>query len=182
MLQVYYLYSKAPKKCRALEEIVEELKCCLDSSDFPSEGGTRPLRACGTHFISHKVVALERLLDRFGAYLNHLIALIEDPTTKSVDKQKLKGYVTQWRDSKVLLGCAVFHDVLKPASLLCEILQGEELCVVGAIESILRTSAAMEKFQTTEMEEFPSVKKVLLRIKEEENGYHLPRCTVSSLS
>ena len=104
LLWVYYLYSKAPKKCRVLEEVVEDLKCCLDSSYFPSEGCTRPLRACGTRFISHKVVALERLLDQFGAYLNHLIALSEDCTTKSVDEKKLKGYVTQWRDSKVLLG------------------------------------------------------------------------------
>ena len=170
LLRVYYIYSKSPKKCRALEEIVEELKFCLEADDFPSEGGTRPLRACGTRFIAHKVAALERLLDRFGAYLNHLISLTEDPTTKSDDKQKLKGYISKWRESKILLGCAVFHDIIKPAAILCKVLQGEELCIVSVIEALLKTTTSMEKLKTIKMEEFPSVRKVLLRIKEEDNG------------
>ena len=51
-------------------------------------GGVRPLRACGTRFVAHKVCALERILDRYGAYLNHLIALTEDPKTEPADKQK----------------------------------------------------------------------------------------------
>ena len=47
----------------------------FSQSEFPDGGGIRPLRACGTRFIAHKVCAL----DRFGAYLNHLLTLIEDP-------------------------------------------------------------------------------------------------------
>ena len=65
---------------------------------------------------------MERVLDRFGAYINHLIALTEDPSSKlkPADKQKLKGYVRKWRDGKVLLGCALFHDILKPSAILCK--------------------------------------------------------------
>ena len=70
-----------------------ELKACLDSSDFPTMGGNKPLCACGTQFISHKVCALERVLDRFGAYMNHLVTLTEDPKTKSADREKLRGYI-----------------------------------------------------------------------------------------
>ena len=128
-------------------------------------GGVRPLRACGTRFIAHKVCALERIIDRFGAHLNHLVALIEDPKTKLVDRQKLKGYVTKWKDSKVLLGCAVFHDILKPAAILCKSFQADEISIVSTIEAILRTTAAMKKLQNTEMEDLPSVKKVILRLK-----------------
>ena len=94
------------KKCRVLEEIVIELKSCLDPS---SECGSRPIRASGTRFIAHKVNALERLLHRYGAYINHMISLAEDPTTKAADKQKLKGYIKKWRDGKLLLGFALFH-------------------------------------------------------------------------
>ena len=104
LLRLYYVYSKAPKKCRELEEVVLELKACLNSFEFPNSGN-RPLRACGTRFICHKVRALERILDRFGAYLNHLTALTEDPTTKPADKQKLKGYITKWRFSDVIRLC-----------------------------------------------------------------------------
>ena len=71
--------------------IVTELRACLDQSELPLSGGNRPLRACGTRFIAHKVAALERLIDRFGVYLNHLISLTEDPSVKAADQQKIKG-------------------------------------------------------------------------------------------
>ena len=61
LLQVYYMYENSPKKCRELEVVVEELRACLEPSELPSSGGTRPLRACGTLFIAHKVAALGRV-------------------------------------------------------------------------------------------------------------------------
>ena len=165
LLRVYYVYSKSPKKCKELEDVVSELKGCLDFSEFPNKGGVRPLRACGTRFVAHKVSALERILDRFGAYLNHLLALTEDPKTNPTDKQKLKGYITRWREGRILIGCAVFHDILKPVSILCKSLQADELSIVSTIEAILRTTASIKKLKVMEMEDFPSVKTVLLRLK-----------------
>ena len=76
-------------------------------------------------------------------------------------------YVTKWKECKVLLGCALFHDILKPTAILCKSFQADEISVVSAIEAILRTSASMKKLKTTEMEDFPSVKKVLLRVKDD---------------
>ena len=101
--------------------------------------GNRPLRACGTRFVTHKVAALGRLIDRYGAYLAHLTSLIEDPKVKSVDKEKLRGYIRKWRDTKMLLGCALFHDMLKPCAVQCTVLQEDEVGVVGVIESLLKT-------------------------------------------
>ena len=149
LLRVYYVYSKSPKKCQELEEVISELKqsLCLNPSEFPDGGGVRPLHACGTCFLAHKVCALERIVDRFGAYLNHLLALIEDPKTKLVDRQKLKGYVTKWKDGTVLLGCAVFHDILKPAAILCISFQADEISIVSTIEAILRTTASVKKLE-----------------------------------
>ena len=45
--------------------------------------------ACGTRFITHKVAALDHTLGRFGAYISYmyLIALIEDPSTKSAQAE-----------------------------------------------------------------------------------------------
>ena len=164
LLQVYYLYEKSPKKCRELNDVVAELKTCFESSVVPDEGGNRPLRACGTRFVSHKVAALGRLVNRYGAYVNHLTALTEDSTVKACDKQKLKGYVRRWRHSKTLLGCALFHDLLKPAGNLCKALQDEEICVVSAIEAVLKTNKAIDKFSTTAFDDLPTVKKVITRI------------------
>ena len=170
LMRVYYLYEKSPKKCRDLEDVVTELKACLEPTDMPTGGGNRPLRACGTRFVAHKVAALERLINRFGAYLNHLAILSEDPTVKSTDRQKLKGYLLQWRSAKMLFGCALFHDLLKPAAILCKVFQDDEVCTVGAIEAILKTSRAIAKLTATSFDDLPTVKKVSSRIEHSEGG------------
>ena len=146
--------------------MVSELKKFLTTEEFPLSRGVRPLCACGTQFVEHKVRAMERVLDRLGAYINHPIALTEDPSSKLklADKQKLKGYVRKWRDGKVLLGCALFHDILKPYAILCKYFQVNELPVVSAIESILKSRAAMNLIKSTEFEALPSVRMVLLRL------------------
>ena len=167
LLQVYYVYERSPKKCRELEEIVSELKGCLDSTEMPKEGGTRPLRASGTRFITHKVAALNRIIDRFGAYISHLLSLIENPKVKSTDKAKLCDYVKKWKNFKVLLGCACFADLLKPASILCKVLQEDELCIVRAIEQIMKTKKNIDKLKGMEFESLPTVRKVLARITED---------------
>ena len=104
----------------------------------------------------------------FGAYLNHLAILSEDPTVKSTDRQKLKGYLLQWRSAKMLFGCALFHDLSKPAAILCKVLH--EVCIVGAIEAILKTSRAIERLTATLFDDLPTVKKVSSRIVKSEGG------------
>ena len=140
----------------------------MEQSEFSTIGGHRPIRACGTRFIVHKVAALEHIIDKFGAFLSHLTTLTEQPSTKPADKQKLKGYIKKWRESRILLGCAVFHDVLKPTAILCKALESDEICVKSVIESILRTTKKMEKLKGTQLKEFPFIKKVLLRVKEDD--------------
>lgn len=76
LLRVYYWYEKSPKKCRELKVVIDELKACISSVEFPTAGGHKPVHACGTCFIAHKVAALERLIDCFEVYLNHLTTLI----------------------------------------------------------------------------------------------------------
>ena len=164
LLQVYYLYEKSPKKCRELETVVEELKCCIAPGEFPQHGGHKPLRACGTRFVAHKFAALERLVDRLGAYLSHLTVLSDDPKTKSVDRQRLKGYILKWRNAKMLIGSALFCDVLKPSSILCKILQEDDICVVRAIEAVLKASQSADQLKDTPFRDLPTVNNVLSRI------------------
>ena len=87
LMCAYYLYEKSPKKCHELDEVVASLRQCLEEDEMPSahSRGNRPLRACGTRFVSHKVAAINRFIERYGAYINHLIALTEDPCVKAAD-------------------------------------------------------------------------------------------------
>ena len=166
LMQVYYVYEKSPKKCRELQDVVEELKACLEPAELPSNGGNRPLRACGTRFVAHKVAALGRVIDRFGAYLAHLVALTDDRSVPPSSRQKLKGYITRWRDSKVILGCGFFHDLLQPVAHLSKVLQQDQLCVVRAIDALMKTKKNLDKLKATPFEELPTVKKVLSRLTE----------------
>lgn len=82
LLKLYLLYKKSPKKCHQLEDVVASLRECLEPHDLPHKGGSYPLRASGTHFVAHKVNALERRINRYGAYIGHLTALTEHPNVK----------------------------------------------------------------------------------------------------
>lgn len=77
LLRLYYLYEKSAKKSRELLDIVEDLR---EVYDF-SQGGDLPVRAQGSRWISYKCRALQRVIDRFGAYLSHLSTLAQDKAT-----------------------------------------------------------------------------------------------------
>ena len=57
-----------------------------------------------------------------------------------------------------------FHDLLKPCSIPCKVLQEDEICVVCAIKAIMKTKKSLEKMKSTEI---TSVKKVIGQIKKD---------------
>ena len=115
-MRLYYLYEKSPKKCCELIDVVVDLK---EVFAFPKSGDL-PVRVQGSRWISHKRKALQRVVDWYGAYINHLSALVEDKTIKSTDRQCLRGYLLRWKQGRMLLGCALYMyvDVLQPAPFL----------------------------------------------------------------
>ncbi len=58
--------------------------------------------------VSHEVATLSRIINRYGAYLGHLISLTEDPSVKPVDKQRLKVYSQKWHEGRIPLGCTTY--------------------------------------------------------------------------
>ena len=135
LLRLYYIYEKLPKKCRELEEIVKELQDCLQFDD----AGVRPVRSSGSRWVTHKLNAMKRVLSKFGAYTNHLAVLSEDGSVKASDRAKLRGFYTKWVDAKYLLGCALFIDLLMPCAIFSKVMQKDDLDVLGAFTSLLRT-------------------------------------------
>ena len=166
LLRLYYLYEKSPKKCRELTDIVVDLK---EIFEFPKSGDL-PVRAQGSRWISHKRKALQRVVDRYGAYVNHLSALVEDKTMKSTDRQRLRGYLLKWREGRMLLGCALYVDVLKPPSLLSLALQGDSIDVVLGIKHILKSSHSLKKLSSQDPLQWPTAKLLCSRIKEEDGN------------
>ena len=92
LLRLYYIYTKSPKKSRELSDIVIDLKEVFQ----PKEGGDMPVRSQGSRWIAHKRKALHRLVDRYGAYINHLTTLVADSLVSSTDRARLSGYLHKW--------------------------------------------------------------------------------------
>ena len=90
--------------------------------------------------------------------------LADDSKTKSVDRQRLKGYVLKWRNVKMLIGSALFSVILKPSSNLCKILQEDDICVVRAIEAILKASQSADQLKDIPFRDLSTIMKVLDRI------------------
>lgn len=88
LMRLYYLYENSAKKCRELDDVVDSLRLCFAESvsGIQTTQGNRPIRACGTRFIAHNVAAINRLLDKYGAYIAHFVTLIEDPSVQQTDK------------------------------------------------------------------------------------------------
>ena len=166
LLRLYYVYEKSPKKCCELSDLIGYLR---EVFEYP-EGGNLPVRAHGSRWISYKQKALQRVVDHYGAYLSHISALTEDSSIKSADQQCLKGYLLKWREARMLIGSALYVDVLKPASLLSLTLQGNNLDIIQGIKHILKSHSSLLKLSSQNPLEWPAAKVVLSRLKDEQGG------------
>ena len=135
--------------------------------DLP-KGGNLPVRLQGSRWINHKCKALQRIVDRYGMYMNHLATLGEDTTTSSADRARLKSFLKKWKQSKMLVGVAMYLDVLKPPSVLSLSLQDENLDTVGGIKNILKSSKSQKSLAEQDPIEWPTIKLVCSRIQEED--------------
>ena len=162
LLRLYLLYASSPKKCRELEEVVMDLKECLSIED----GGTRPVRASGSRWISHKWNAMRRILSKYGAYTTHISRLSQDQSVKAVDKAKLKGYYSKWSNAKYLLGCALFSDLLTPCSILSKVMQSDDLDILAVLSSFLRSVKEIDKLSCSSLERWPTYAATLSKCSE----------------
>ena len=175
LLRLYYLYEKSPKKSRDLAAIIEDLK---EFFSFPN-GGNLPVRCQGTRWVSHKRKALQRVLDRYGAYIAHLIALTEDRSIKAEDRERCRGYLHKWKQPKTLIGCAMYIEALKPLSLLSLSLQGEGADIVLSMVNTMKSVKSLKKLTQQEVSEWPMVKLVKKRLKDADGNQEYQGVAIS---
>ena len=119
--------------------------------------------------MSHKLSAKQCILSKYGAYTGHLVALSEDHSLKSTDRAKFRGYCSQWLQAKYLLGCAVFVDVLTPCAIFSKVMQSDNLDILAALTSLLRTVRETEKLSLLPLAEWPMYSAILKKV-DDENG------------
>lgn len=67
---------------------------------------------------------------------------------KPADCAKLREYLNKWVDAKYLLGCAFFIDLLLPCSIFSKVLQEDDLDVLEAFSSLLRTAKELDRLSS----------------------------------
>ena len=119
------------------------------------DAGVKPVRASGSRWVAHKLSAMKRVISKFGAYTNHLAALSEDPSVRSADRAKLKGYHKKWIEAKYILGCALFVDLLSPGSVFSKSMQSDEIDYLGALTGLLKTLKEINKLGSMHLDQLP---------------------------
>ena len=101
-----------------------------------TDGGNRPVRYSGGRWIADKRKALQRILDRYGAYITHLTTLVEDKSLTGTDRQRPR-LMLQWTETKIILCCVYYVDILQALACLSLSLQEDTVDIVMAIKQIL---------------------------------------------
>ena len=121
-----------------------------------------PVKCQGIWWISHKRKALQLVIDRYGAYINHIL---EDQTISSADRARLSGFCSKWI-FKMLIGATMYTDILKPPSSLSLALQEKGIDVIKGIQHLLKSRKSLQSLSMWNPSEWPSVSVVYSRIVE----------------
>ena len=96
LMHLFYLYKISSKKHIELKKLYQLMK-----GRFEMYGdGVRPAKATGTGWIDHKIRAIERVVDMYGLYCQHLQHAITD-RKKSQDRASLQGKFNKPVDAKI---------------------------------------------------------------------------------
>ncbi|XP_047141282.1 E3 SUMO-protein ligase KIAA1586-like [Hydra vulgaris] len=167
ILKMHYIYKKSPKKLRQLGELVSILE-----DDEYNIGGYRPKKASGTRWISHKVQALEMILDKYGVYLTHLENMTEDITFTNAERAKFKGYHKKWIHARMPLYIALFIEILAPAKMLSKCFQSDEIDVLASSGFVQQAKSHLNRIQKTKFINLPTVKRFLAKVTEKEGKFY----------
>ena len=153
LLRIYYLYEKSPKKLRELQGVYDLIKETFEFDDL----GLKPIRASGTRWLAHKINAINRILDKYGLYLTHLENVATDKSYSKEQNSKLKGYLKEWKTTKMLLHLCFYVDILSPLKKLSLVLQKEETDTVEAASSLQKAKRDLDRLCRRNVEEFPHI-------------------------
>ena len=146
LLHLFYLYKNSSKKVRELKNLYQILK-----EQFETYGNNiRPVMSNGTSWIDLRIRAMEKLVNKFGLYMQHIQNITPD-TTKQLDCVKLQGKFSTLIESNVILQAAFLLDILEKAKIfnLCtQKVDTNIIDITDAAQSIQRHYNQLKKSST----------------------------------
>ena len=86
---------------------------------------------------------------------------------KAVDRARLKGYLQMCNQGKILVGCAMYSEILKPPSILSLTSQEEQFDIILGLKQILKSVSTLQSLAKQDPKNWPTVKLVVGRVSEE---------------
>ena len=83
---------------------------------------------------------------------------LDDETFPAVDRARFHAYLTKLKEAKLLIGAAMYIDILKPPSILSLSLQEESIDVVKGIHYLLKTTKSLHSLAEQNSLQWPTVK------------------------
>ena len=106
--------------------------------------GVRSVKAISTQWIDHKLCAIERLVDKFGLYCQHIQHAIPE-IKNSNNPATLRGKFEKLIDAKVLLHSEFFSDILSAAKAFSLITQKSDINIIAIVDNVESTKWGYEK-------------------------------------
>ena len=104
----------------------------------------KPLKGSETRWINHKIRVMERVIEKFGLYVEHLNSYVAT-TKNSTVHATVEGKLKKLAGAKVLLRAASFTDVLVEAKRFSLITQEKKINVIKMLNAVESTKSNYER-------------------------------------
>ena len=94
-----------------------------------------PIEVSGMQWIDHRLLVMQKLVDKYGLYTSHLQNVIAD-TTKQTGHTLLQGKFEKIVDVKVFVLAAFVLDTLAEAKKFSLLMQKRDTIIIDVVESI----------------------------------------------
>lgn len=125
----------------------------------------------GTRWITHKLSALQLLVDKHGMYLQHLQTMSRDRLFKVADSMKFQGWLKKWQQARIAILACLFIELLSPAKALSLAFQGEEIDIVSSVDHIKTAKKKLKRLERRDLQDLPTIQRFLGKVKENDGQF-----------
>ena len=108
--------------------------------------GMKPVKSTGTCWIDHLIHAMQRLVDKYGLYCQHLQHTIPE-IKKTKDCAIIRGKFDKLINVKVLLRSCIFVDALSTTKQFSLTTQKFNIDINSVVDNVESIKTAMRSFQ-----------------------------------
>ena len=99
-----------------------------------------------------------------GENAAHLVAMVGDSTVTLMDRARVQGYLRKWTQGEMLVGCAMYVDMLQVPSVLSQSLQEDNIDIVQGIKQVLKAVSTLQSLAKNDAQLWPTAKLLLDRV------------------